>query len=168
MQSVKQHEFESKEQMPNPGQSGEQPALQPWILVTDDSKAVCSMLKKIAKDMGLIARELGNFLELPRILREDPPVAVVLDLERPGGLSGPAIGRFIRQYQGEHIPIVVFSGLSFAEREKVVHEIDADASVPKGDSLEHLHLTLKRVIRDTPSTRMLLDPPGTSRDMRRK
>ncbi len=119
----------------------------PWILLTDDSPTVCTMLTRLASKMGYQTRELHNFLELPRLLRENPPRVVVLDLERPGGLSGPAIGRFIRQYEAQRIPIIVFSSLPNEVRHSVCQEINAEATLGKQEDLNELGAIIQRLVR---------------------
>jgi CheY-like chemotaxis protein len=47
---------------------------------------------------GAMSAAPGVFTELPVVLREYPPDAIVLDLKMPG-MSGKALGPFIRQYQ---------------------------------------------------------------------
>lgn len=124
----------------------------PWVLITDDSPTVCQMLKSVLAEIGFEGHELVNFLDLPRILRHNPPAMVVLDLERPGGLSGPAIGRFIRQYQSSPIPIVVFSSLPEEVRRRVCRDIDAQGTVGKGSDLAELIGMVKDLLLRDKST----------------
>jgi len=123
----------------------------PWVLITDDSPTVCQMLKSVLAEIGLEGHELVNFLDLPRILRHNPPAMVVLDLERPGGLSGPAIGRFIRQYESSPIPIIVFSSLPESVRSGVCRDIDAQGTVGKESDLRELIHLVKSLLQEQPA-----------------
>lgn len=124
----------------------------PWILLTDDSPTVCTMLTRLATQMGYQTRELHNFLELPRLLRTNPPRVVVLDLERPGGLSGPAIGRFIRQYESQRIPIIVFSSLPNDVRNNICREISAEATLGKQENINELGVIIRRLVERSGSS----------------
>ncbi len=124
----------------------------PWVLLTDDSPTVCQMLKAVLAEIGFESQELANFLDLPRILRHNPPAMVVLDLERPGGLSGPAIGRFIRQYESSPIPIIVFSSLPEDVRANVCRDINAQGTVGKESDLRELVGMVKSLLVQQDST----------------
>lgn len=118
----------------------------PWVLLTDDSPTVCQMLSGLLKRDGHEAQALDNYLELPRLLRETPPSLIVLDLERPGGLSGAALGRFVRSYEVKKTPILVFSSLPKEERLRILRLVGADATVGKDESLEVLRMAMLQLL----------------------
>lgn len=121
----------------------------PWILVTDDSPTVVKMIRAITRTMGYEVRELNNFLELPKLLRDEPPTVVVLDIERPGCLSGDVIGAYIRRFEKNHTPIIIYSSLYFSKLEEIKYKIDADAIAVKSNNIDELFDVMVDYLPDT-------------------
>jgi len=86
------------------------------------------------------------FTELPVVLREYPPDAIVLDLKMPG-MSGKALGPFIRQYQLRPTPVIIHSSGTLEEMQAVAASIGAAAVVPKGEALGPLREALEAALR---------------------
>lgn len=101
------------------------------IMVIDDSPAIVTALREILEAKGHTVEGLDNFLDLPFRLRESPPQLVVLDLSMPM-MSGEMAAGYIRRYQDDDIPILLYSSKSEAELREAVRKTAAAGYLRKG------------------------------------
>jgi DNA-binding NarL/FixJ family response regulator len=69
---------------------------------------------------------------LPRLVKEEPPDLILLDLSMPA-LSGVKVAMFIRRYEKHPIPIVLYSSRPIEELRETMLEMDAAGFVQKGE-----------------------------------
>ena len=123
------------------------------ILVIDDSPSAVQRARSVLEDAGYAVETLDLLIYLPRLVKEDPPDLILLDLSMPA-LSGVKVAMFIRRYQKHPIPIVLYSSRSVEELREAVQEMEANGFVQKGDSDQRLLTTISTALRTkTPVSR---------------
>ena len=93
------------------------------ILIIDNSPTIIYCLRRALSRDGHQVDELSSFVDLARHLRTSRPDLILLDLQMPA-LSGQALGRFIRQLEGEHIPILIHSSQGRREMNDAARQFD--------------------------------------------
>lgn len=101
------------------------------ILVIDDSPTVVVALREALAPSGHEVETLEVFTDLAPAIRTRPPDLIVLDLEIPA-LSGLEMGRFVRRFEREHVPILIHSGRAETELREAAEALGAAGWVPKG------------------------------------
>lgn len=116
------------------------------ILIIDDSKtAIAAASHFLAIDRHEI-HTLGNFAELPVLLRKVAPDLVLLDLEMPV-LSGRIVAGLIKK-RGPTAPIMlVYSSQPDAEGERAASEMGAVGFVRKSASGFELRRAVHQALR---------------------
>jgi two-component system chemotaxis response regulator CheY len=111
------------------------------ILVIDDSPTVASTIRELLSLDGHIIDCLNFFIDLPRIVREETPDLVLLDLEMPiasrsaaAGHSGVAFARYIRKHEPHPIAILIHSSRPLPDLEKAARDVRAVGVLPKGSA----------------------------------
>lgn len=117
----------------------------PRILIVDDSPTAAAFARGALRSSGHEPLVLGHFVELPNVLRRQPPDLVLLDLNMPS-LSGVRFGQFIRQFETSHVPIVIYSAQSRSEIETAAREIGAAGFVEKGCTADELREVVRRAL----------------------
>ena len=84
------------------------------ILVVDDSPTVIHKVRRILEPKGFKVLTVKLLIELPQLLKKNPPDLIVLDLHMPA-LSGLRFANLIRTYQPYNIPIVIYSSRPLQE-----------------------------------------------------
>ena len=79
------------------------------ILLVDDDKNFRSFVAELFNGIGYATRTLGSGLEVLPAVAEEPPAAIVLDVQLPG-LNGYEICRALRDRYGDSIAIIFVSG----------------------------------------------------------
>ena len=79
------------------------------ILLVDDDKAFRSFVAELFEGIGYSTRGLASGAEVLAAVADDPPAAVLLDVQLPG-LNGYEICRALRDRYGDSIAIVFISG----------------------------------------------------------
>jgi len=115
------------------------------ILAIDDSKTIIAHLKGVLEPRGYRVDTLDMFIELPTLIKNDPPDLVILDLNMPT-IPGIPLGGLIRKFQPHEIPIVVYSSQPRAELEEAAHALRAAAVVAKGETDDNLIKTVEAVL----------------------
>jgi CheY-like chemotaxis protein len=95
---------------------------------------------------GYTVETLDLLIYLPQLVRDDPPDLILLDLSMPA-LSGVNVAQFIRRYEKEPIPIVLYSSRSTEELERTAKTLQAAGFVQKGEPDSYLLQTVARVLR---------------------
>lgn len=122
------------------------------VLVIDDSPTAVHFVRSVLAQDGHEVLDLESFVDLPKvlrslpeILRNQPPDVVLLDLELPS-LHGRSFARFIRQFERDSIPILIYSGRPREELEETAKESAAAGIIEKGASAEELRRTVLSVV----------------------
>lgn len=101
------------------------------ILVIDDSETVVAALREALAPAGHAVETLDVFTDLAPVLRSRPPDLILLDLEIPA-LSGLEMGRFVRRFERERIPILIHSGREEGELRSAAEALGAAGWLRKG------------------------------------
>jgi len=117
------------------------------VLIIDDSLTVVGATRKILEAVGLEVLVLESFAELPRMMRQMTPDAVLLDLEIPG-LSGETFGQYVRRCETRHTPIIIYSSQPTHILRAAARELDAEGVVEKGVPEDVLRTIVCDVIRN--------------------
>ncbi len=108
----------------------------PLVLVIDDSASAIQKVKDVLRPAGFEVEGLDLVIHLPKIVKENPPDLILLDLSMPA-LSGINVATFIRRYESKPIPILVYSSRPRQELVTVAKDLGAAGYVQKGDP-DHL------------------------------
>ena len=79
------------------------------MLVVDDDKAFRSFVGALFEGIGYATRGLASGAEVLAAVADEPPAAILLDVQLPG-LNGYEICRALRDRYGDSIAIVFISG----------------------------------------------------------
>ncbi len=101
------------------------------VLLVDDDRFFRETLGEFLEEQGYEVRRATNGLEALAAVRDEPPDLILLDLIMPK-VDGGRVCRYLREDpRFQHIPIVIFSGLS-ARDIAGLPGVSADAYVAKG------------------------------------
>ena len=78
------------------------------VLVVDDDEATRAAERAVLTDDGFRVVEARDGAEAMRVISNDPPALVVLDIQMPG-VDGPAFARQLRVAL-RHVPLVILTG----------------------------------------------------------
>lgn len=106
------------------------------ILVVDDSKTIIMGLTRFLKNHGYGVVAAETFVAIPKLIEEQRPEAIVLDLNMPA-LSGEQIGKFLRRY-GYQGRLIIYSSEADTRLEKTANDLGAHAWVSKNGPVEAL------------------------------
>jgi CheY-like chemotaxis protein len=114
------------------------------ILIAEDSATQAAQVRALLRAAGFEARVVGDGIEALAAMAQQPPLAVLTDLEMPNmnGLDLVVAAR--REYP--HIPVLVMT--AFGSEEVAVHALQAGAAsyVPKKNLADSLINTLQDVL----------------------
>jgi len=114
------------------------------IAVLDDEVDITQLLSSYLQAQGFRVTELHRGEALLRLMREDPPALVLLDLGLPGE-DGFGIARQLREHW--RCGLVIVSGRGDAVDKVVGLEVGADDYVTKPFDLRELLARIKAVLR---------------------
>lgn len=80
------------------------------VLVVDDDAATRSAERSVLQDDGFRVVEARDGAEALRMMQQDPPALVVLDVQMPG-IDGPSFARELRMGL-RHVPLVILTGVA--------------------------------------------------------
>jgi len=114
------------------------------VLVVDDDRLLCTMLRATFELEGFIVDEANHVIEAERVLARSKPDAIVLDIGLPG-IDGLFYTERLRETpQAETLPIIVISGSDEAGRR--AREVGASGFLRKPfNPLELLSLVRRQV-----------------------
>jgi DNA-binding response OmpR family regulator len=122
------------------------------LLLVDDDTDIADTLSEFLRGEGYRVRVASNGEEALRLLDEELPDLVLLDVEMPV-VDGPRMTHlmFLHDVGRECVPIVFLSGI--ADLDRVAAHVGTPYYLPKPFSLERLLQMLARVLRErTPPT----------------
>ena len=121
------------------------------VLVIDDSLSAVQKARTILEKAGHTVETLDLLIYLPQLVKDDPPDLILLDLSMPA-LSGVNVARFIRRYEKQPIPIVLYSSRPTEELAETAVTLEAAGYVQKGEPDAHLLNTISTVLKTNRST----------------
>lgn len=116
------------------------------VLVIDGSLSSVQRSKDVLEKAGYRVEALDLLIYLPRIVKDDPPDVILLDLSMPT-LSGVNVAKFIRRYEKHPIPIVLYSSRPRPQLMDTAEELSAAGFVHKTDPDSLLLSTLSDILR---------------------
>ena len=118
--------------------------MKPLVLVVEDDRAICDLLKMSLGDGGYrIKTALNGELALGETVAEDPNV-ILLDLHMPV-MDGVEFLRHYRARPRAGAKVIVLSGVTHADR--LAKQVVADEFVGKPFDIEMLQRTVRRVLQ---------------------
>ena len=107
------------------------------VLVVDDDAATRDAERSVLQQDGYRVVEASDGAEALRVMQDDPPALVVLDVQMPG-VDGPSFARELRMGL-KHVPLVILTGAPDPRRE--ADKCNAEAYIAKPfDSIELLRV----------------------------
>ncbi len=117
------------------------------ILVVEDERDILELVELHLKQAGYSVSGVERGSDALRILRENPPNLLILDLMLPD-LGGTELLRAIRdERQGRKLPVIILTAKSEEVDRVVGFELGADDYVTKPFSPRELVLRVKAVLR---------------------
>lgn len=113
------------------------------ILVIDDSPTVFLAVRSTLAADGHDVFRLDSPLDLPRYLRDQRTDLILLDLQMPT-YSGFSIGAFLRNFDKNQIPIVIYSSRPLPELQAVARRLNAVAVMEKARPCSELRGLVQR------------------------
>jgi len=110
------------------------------VLVVDDDEATRAAEHAVLEHHGFRVIEASDGEEAMRVLHEDPPSVVVLDVQMPG-VDGPSFARELRMAL-RRVPLIVLTGKSDPRRE--ADRMNAEAYLAKPFDARELVQAVRR------------------------
>jgi two-component system cell cycle sensor histidine kinase/response regulator CckA len=85
------------------------------VLIVDDDNATLAAERELLAESGFRVVEAHDGAEALRMVQEDPPAGVVLDVQMPG-MDGPSFARELRMAL-RRVPLVILTGVPDPRRE---------------------------------------------------
>jgi two-component system, OmpR family, alkaline phosphatase synthesis response regulator PhoP len=117
------------------------------ILVVDDDKTLCEMLKEGLTAGGYTVRTAFSVAKAWDMLTVDNYDLIVLDLKMPGEDGFDLLRRFRRERPEDTIPVILLTGISAEEDKLQAFELGADDYVVKPFSLKEFIARIGAVLR---------------------
>jgi len=118
------------------------------VLIIDDDSLIREMLRLILIESGLtVTGEAGDGATTRRLLKENPPNVVLLDIVLPGEDDGLDLLRFIKKEYPE-IHVIMVSGEPSSERVQTAISSGARGFIVKPFNAQNVMSAFKRLIPD--------------------
>lgn len=128
------------------------------IIVIDDDPLIRYVVCKALKAINLTSIEAENGEEGLHLYREQGADAVLLDVMMPDGMDGYATcAEFRAQPGGQHIPILMMTGLDDLESIDRAYEVGATDFITKPINIPLLNHRLRYMLRASQTTQHLLE-----------
>src|SRR5438045_9291186 len=110
------------------------------VLIVDDDVETLSAERELLAENGFRVVEARDGNEALRILQDDPPAVVVLDVQMPG-MDGPSFARELRMTL-RRVPLVILPGVADPRRE--ADRCNAEAYLSKPFDAQELVSVVRR------------------------
>lgn len=122
------------------------------VLVVDDEPYILKILAFKLRSSGFVPFEATGSEEALRIVREEHPDLILLDISLPHGLSGFDLCRILRENPGtSRTPIVMLTARNLPSEKALGIQLGASAYITKPFSTRQLIEELRRVLTNPPS-----------------
>lgn len=116
----------------------------PSVLIVDDEPSILQSLSGILSDEGFEARVAANGYEALKIIEEEPPDLVLLDIWMPG-LDGIETLKEIKKYN-PHIQVVIITGHGNVETAVKATKMGAFDLIEKPLSIDKIVVTINNAL----------------------
>jgi CheY-like chemotaxis protein len=108
------------------------------ILIIDDSKFLCAVLRDTLEKTGYKATTVNSIIEAAKFLKVETPDLILLDINLPGGVQGNDACRMLKGSPScRNVPIVLMSSATAEEMAAVLaHHLDQLLPDDQGQFLE--------------------------------
>ena len=114
------------------------------VLIVDDNVPLLAAIQRNLRSRGIRVVTTGEAIGVSRLLREEAPDVVVLDINMPA-LNGDALARLIRaQRPAATLPIIFFSAKDEDELAELAAKVEGTSYVSKSAGPEALFDAIRR------------------------
>jgi CheY-like chemotaxis protein len=110
------------------------------VLIVDDDVATLAVERQLLVESGFRVVEAHDGAEALRLVQEDPPALVVLDVQMPG-MDGPSFARELRMAL-KRVPLVILTGVANPRHE--ADRCNAEAFLSKPFDAQELVSVVRR------------------------
>ena len=110
------------------------------VLIVDDDLETLAAERQLLGESGFRVVEAHDGVEALRIVQDDPPAVVVLDVQMPG-MDGPSFARELRMAL-RRVPLVILTGVADPRRE--ADRCNAEAYLSKPFDAQELVNVVRR------------------------
>lgn len=121
------------------------------VLIIDDSKTVCTVLRKMLRENGFATFEAYDGESGIDLAVKELPELIFLDIVLPGINGFEALRRMRREGSIAHIPIIMISGNESATEQFYVQRIGANDFMKKPFSRAEVFSRVERVMNLVPT-----------------
>ncbi|MGL4230074.1 MAG: response regulator [Casimicrobium sp.] len=121
------------------------------VLIIDDSKTVCTVLRKMLRENGFTTFEAYDAESAITLMETEVPDLIFLDIVLPGINGFEALRRIRRHHPTAHIPIIMISGNESATEQFYVQRIGANDFMKKPFSRAEVFSRVERVLDLVPT-----------------
>lgn len=115
------------------------------VILIDDSKTVAAAVTGYFKNHDFEVHVPRTFVQIPALLEEHDPAAIILDLNMPS-LSGEQVGQYLRR-NNYHGPVIIYSSEASVKLAAAAEKIGAIAFISKDSPLEALLSAVQGAVR---------------------
>lgn len=102
------------------------------ILIIDDSKFLCAVLRDTLEKTGYRATTVNSIIEAAKYLKGETPDLILLDINLPGGVQGNDACRMLKGSPScKNVPIVLMSSATAEEMAAKQQQSGADGYLVK-------------------------------------
>ncbi len=110
------------------------------VLIVDDDPETLAVERQLLSESGFRVVEARDGAEALRVVQEDPPALVVLDVQMPG-MDGPSFARELRMAL-RRVPLVILTGVADPRHE--ADRCNAEAYLAKPFDAQELVSVVRR------------------------
>ncbi len=121
------------------------------ILLADDDPILVQLIRTGLRSRGWTVEVAADTMQAVMFAQRDPPEAVILDINMPGGTGLTALERLRANVRTRFVPVLVVSGTEDAAVPDRVVALGASGFLPKPVDLDQLHSELCRVVGSAPA-----------------
>ncbi len=117
------------------------------VLVVDDEPHLCRLVRMVLEDAGYEVREAGSAPEALRLIREEPPALLLLDLMMPGRSGLDLLGEIRQQPATADLPVVVVTAVGVRQDLDQAATLGARATLAKPFSRAQLLQAVRQALQ---------------------
>lgn len=120
------------------------------VLIVDDQEDVRMLLSRVVDRIELVPLTASSAMEANKLIEEEGPSVVLLDLEMPG-YGGAYVLNFLRQYETARAiqsptSVIVISGYISQDVKEKLSPLGVSAYIPKPFNIHHIGKAIQKCI----------------------